>query len=154
MGKVTDKNVIIDDLSVLYRNSVADGSWGKVSSADSKIIALTTQVNSLKAQLQGAAAGKNSGKATKSGTKPAGREDKEPSNKWRCTKVGETTKVPVTGTIVKWYSHHGTGLYMPSNHNHAKWLEKKKRKNAEGRAKKRVKFSDKSRQCKACRQEG
>ena len=41
-GKITDKNVIINYLNGLYRNMVADGSWKKVSSADSKIIALTT----------------------------------------------------------------------------------------------------------------
>jgi hypothetical protein len=38
-GKVTNKNIIINDLCILYRNSVADGSWGKVSLANSKIIA-------------------------------------------------------------------------------------------------------------------
>jgi len=41
-GKQTDKNVIINDLNVLYRNMVAEGSWKKTSSGDSKIIALTT----------------------------------------------------------------------------------------------------------------
>jgi hypothetical protein len=33
-GKQMDKNRIIQDLCILYRNSVADGSWSWVSSAD------------------------------------------------------------------------------------------------------------------------
>ncbi len=47
-GKLQDKNVIIDDLNALYHYMVADRSWMKVSSANSKIITLTTQVNGLK----------------------------------------------------------------------------------------------------------
>ena len=144
-GKTTNKNTIINDLCVLYRNSVADGSWGRVSSADSKIIALTTQVNGLKAQLSKAsAANKNAGKPGKQGQKPAGNKDKNDSNKWRYTKVGETAKDPSTGATVKWCPHHGTGAYMPADHNHEEWLVKKKRKTAkfeEGRSAKRVKFS-------------
>jgi hypothetical protein len=50
-GKQTDKNSIINELNVLYRNMVAEGSWKKTSTADSKIIALTTQVANLKKQL-------------------------------------------------------------------------------------------------------
>jgi hypothetical protein len=57
-GRVTNKNTITNELCVLYHNSVADRSWGKTSSADSKIIALTTQVNGLKQQLKNAAGSK------------------------------------------------------------------------------------------------
>ena len=42
--KQTNKNAIINNLNVLYRNMVAEGSWKKTSTVDSKIIALTTQV--------------------------------------------------------------------------------------------------------------
>jgi hypothetical protein len=129
-GKTTNKNTIINDLCVLYCNSVADGSWGKVSSADSKIVALTTQVNSLKAQLKSSSSGKNPGKPTKNGARSSGKGDKEASNKWRYTKVGDTAKDPATGTTVKWCPHHGTGAYMPADHNHEEWLAKKKRQNA------------------------
>ncbi len=52
----------------------------------------------------------------------------------------------VMDATVKWCPHHGTGAYMPNNHNHAEWwLEKKKKCNAkwaEGHSNKRVKFSD------------
>jgi hypothetical protein len=57
-GKQTGKNTIIQDLCVLYRNSVADGSWSWVSLADLKIIALTTQVKSLHDKLNKASSGK------------------------------------------------------------------------------------------------
>jgi hypothetical protein len=121
---------------------VADGSWGKTSSANSKIIALTTQVNGLKQQLKNAAVGDyhHEHKSIQKG-------NKEPSNKWQYTKVGKTTKDPVTGATVKWCPHHGTGVYMPDDQNHAKWLEKKKKHNAkwvDGRVNKRIKFTDKS----------
>jgi hypothetical protein len=125
---------------------MADGSWGKTSLAESKIIALTTQVNSLKQKLKNAAGGKTTAKNNKSDAKSTGKGKKEPSNKWRCTKVGETTKDPITGTTVKCCPHHGTGAYMPNDHNHAECLEKKKKRNAkwaEGCTNKRIKFTDK-----------
>jgi hypothetical protein len=50
-GKQTDKNAIINNLNVLYQNMVAEGSWKKTSTADSKSIALTTQVANLKKKL-------------------------------------------------------------------------------------------------------
>ncbi len=109
---------------------MADGSWGKVSSADFKIIAPTTQVNGLKQQLKNAAGSKTTTKTNKPDAKSTGKGDRESSNKWRYTKVGETTKDPVTGTTVNWCPHHGTGVYMPNDHNHAEWLDKKKKRNA------------------------
>jgi hypothetical protein len=45
--KQTDNNAIINNLNVLYCNMVAEGSWKKTSTADSKIIALTTQVSQI-----------------------------------------------------------------------------------------------------------
>jgi hypothetical protein len=144
-GKVTNKNIVINDLCVLYRNSMADGSWGKVSSADSKIIAQTTQVNGLKQQLKNATGSKTTAKNNKPDAKSTGKGNREPSNKRRFTKVGEATKDPVTGATVKLCPHHGTGAYMPNNHNHAVWLEKKKKCNAkwaEGCTNKCVKFTD------------
>jgi hypothetical protein len=142
---VKNKNIIIIDLCVLYPNSMADGSWGKVSSADSKITTLTTQVKGLKAQLRNATGSKTTAKNNKPDAKSTGKGNKEPSNKWRYAKVGETTKDPVTGATVKWCPHHGTGAYMLNDHNHAEWLEKKKKRNtkwAEGHINKCVKFSD------------
>jgi hypothetical protein len=54
-------------------------------------------------------------------------------------------KDPVTGATVKWCPHHGTGAYMPNNHNHAEWLKKKKMRNAkwaEGCTNKCIKLPD------------
>jgi hypothetical protein len=67
-GKQTDKNAIFNDLNVLYCNMVAEESWKKISTADSKIIALTTQVANLKKQLK-----KNDSKT--------GGKGKDPKNK-------------------------------------------------------------------------
>ena len=140
-GKIRDKHVIVNDLNVIYRNMVAEGSWKNVSSADSKIIALTTELKQLKkkyAESKGTSkpAGKSSGKA--------GQSKKEEGKNWRYTKVGETTTCPETGATLKWCPHHGKGAYMPSDHNHAEWVEKKNKRQAEyeeKRAAKRVKFS-------------
>jgi hypothetical protein len=118
---------------------------GKTSSANSKIITLTTQVNGLKQQLKNAAGSKTTAKNNKSDAKSTGKGNNKPSNKWQYTKVGKTTKDPVTGATAKWCPHHGTGAYMPNDHNHAEWLEKKKKRNAKWADKhvnKRVKFTD------------
>ena len=96
-GKQTDKNAIINDLNVLYCNMVAEGSWKKMSTADSKIIALTTQVANLKKKLgenNSKTGGKGKGKDQKNPTKN-GKKDKGKS--WRYTKVGDTIKCPETG---------------------------------------------------------
>ncbi len=73
-GKQTDKNAIINDLNVLYRNMVAEGSWKKTSTSDSKIIALITQVANLKKHLKendskNGGKGKDPKKSNKAGKK-------------------------------------------------------------------------------------
>jgi hypothetical protein len=63
---------------------------------------------------------------------------------WCYTKVGETTKDPTTGATFRWCPHHGTGAYMPQDHNHQERLEKRKRKNTKwdnNKANKCIKFS-------------
>jgi len=75
-GKQTDKNAIINDLNVLYRNMVAEGSWKKTSTADSKIIALTTQVANLKKQI-------------KESDPKTGGKSKDPKNPKKTGKKGE-----------------------------------------------------------------
>jgi hypothetical protein len=139
-GKIKDKNTIVHDLNVIYRNMVAEGSWKKVSSADSKIIALTTQLKDLKKRLTDA----SSKTPPKSSASSGGSKKKNEEGKnWRHTKVGETTTCPDTGATLKWCPLHGDGAYMPSDHNHAEWLEKKKKRQAdfEERKTKRVKFA-------------
>ena len=41
-GKIKDKNTIFNDLTTIYRNMVAEGSWGKTSDKYANILALTT----------------------------------------------------------------------------------------------------------------
>ena len=115
-GKQTDKNVIINDLNVLYHNMVAEGSWKKTSTSDSKIIAITTQVANLKKQFnendsKNGGKGKDLKKSSKAGKKG------EDGKNWGYTKVGDTIKCPKSGATLKWCPHHGTGAYMPADHN-------------------------------------
>jgi hypothetical protein len=124
---------------------VADGSWSQVSLADSKIIELTTQVKSLQDKLNKASIGKckPSQKDQQASKATPTKKDQDPRNKWCYTKVGETTKYPTTGATLKWCPHHGTGAYMPHDHNHQEWLEKRKRKNTKwdnNKANKRIKI--------------
>ena len=138
-GKIRDKHVIVNDLNVIYRNMVAEGSWKNVSSVDSKIIALTTELKQLKKKY----AESNTSKFNGKGGGKAGQSKKEEGKNWRYTKVGDTTTCPETGATLKWCPHHGKGAYMPSDHNHAEWVEKKKKRQVEyeeKRASKRVKF--------------
>jgi len=128
-GKIKDKTSIINDLCAIYRNMVADESWNKVSSADSKIIALTTQVKDLKKQLEAKPAAVTPPKPNKK--KAGAASNKEVGKNWRYTKVGDTLKCPETGKMLKWCPHHGDGCYMPSDHNHQDWLEKRKKKRAD-----------------------
>ena len=139
-GKIRDKHVILNDLNVIYRNMVAVGSWKNVSSADSKIIALTTELKQLKKKY---AESKNTSNFNGKGGGKAGQSKKEEGKNWCYTKVGETTICPETGAMLKWCPYHGKGAYMPSDHDHAEWVEKKKKRQVEyeeKRAAKRVKF--------------
>ena len=122
---------------------VAEGSWKKTSTADSKIIALTTQVANLKKKLT-----KND---LKTGGKGKSKDQKNPTNNgkkdegksWQYTKVGDTIKCPETGATLKWCPHHGTGTYMPSDHNHKEWAENKRKRQEQWEQKrdaKRVRF--------------
>ena len=142
-GKQTDKNAIINDLSVLYCNMVAEGSWKKTSTLDSKIIALTTQVANLKKKQLNANDSKNGGKGKdlKKSNK-AGKKGEDGKN-LRYTKVGDTIKCPESGATLKWCPHHGTGAYMPADHNHKEWAENKRKRQEQYEQKrnaKRIKF--------------
>jgi hypothetical protein len=109
---------------------VAGGSWKKTSTADSKIIALTTQVANLKKKL-GKTDSKTGGKGKGRGKdwkNPMKNGKKDEGKSWRYTKVVDTIKCPQTGATLKWCSHHGTGAYMPSDHNHKEWAENKRKR--------------------------
>ena len=141
-GKQTDKNAIINDLNILYRNMVAEGSWKKTSTADSKIIALTTQVANLNKQIKESDP-KTGGKSKDpKNPKKTGKKGEEGKN-WRYTKVGDMIKCPESGATLKWCPHHGTGAYMPADHNHKEWAENKHKRQGKWEQKrdaKRVRF--------------
>jgi hypothetical protein len=125
---------------------MTNGSWSQVSWADSKIIALTTQVENLQDKLSKTSPGKGkpSGKGKPATKVTHNKKDKEPGNKWCYTKVGGTPTNQKTGAKVKWCPHHGTSAHMPFDHNHDKWLGNKKTQNAkyvEEKVNKQVKFS-------------
>jgi hypothetical protein len=71
----------------------------------------------------------------KTGGKGKGKDQKNPmkngkkdeGKSWRYTKVGDTIKCPETGATLKGCPHHGTGAYMPSDHNHKEWAENKRK---------------------------
>ena len=96
-----------------------------MSNADSKIIALTTQVANLKKKL-----GKNDSKTGSKGKdqkNPKKIGKKEEGKSWQYTKVEDTTKCPMTGATLKWCPNRHTGAYMPSGHNHKVWAENKRK---------------------------
>ena len=98
----------------------------ETSTADSKIIALTTQVANLKKQIKEndsktGGKGKDPKKSNKAGKKGEGGKN------WRYTKVGDTIKCHETGATLKWCPHHGTCAYMPADHNHKEWAENKRK---------------------------
>jgi hypothetical protein len=87
-GKQTDQNAIINDLNVLYCNMVAEESWKKTSTADSKIITLTTQVANLKKLIK--ESDSKTGGKSKDPKNPKKTDKKgEESKNWRYTKVGD-----------------------------------------------------------------
>jgi len=114
----------------------------KTSTADSKIIALTTQVANLKKQIK-----ENDSKTGGKGKDPkksnkAGKKGEDGKN-WRYTKVGDTIKCPESGVTLKWCHHHGTGAYLPADHNHKEWAENKQKRQEQYEQKcdaKRVRF--------------
>eukprot|EP00984_Skeletonema_dohrnii_P024462 scaffold13581_cov72-Skeletonema_dohrnii-CCMP3373.AAC.2 len=132
MGRAgyTTPQQIIDSLTLLYKNLVAEKEWGKTSDASTtKLLAMTTQVSELEKQLkaQDAALVRLKDSSTALTTLQDKDKDKVKLGSWRTTKVGESTKHPATGEVHKWCNHHGKhGCYMPADHDHDAWVEKKK----------------------------
>jgi len=124
-GKQTDKDVIIGDLTKLYVNKQDEGTWTTGSEKDQKIIALTTQVSEVKKTL-------NALKSVhfKQGTPPgtgrssAGKAAK--ADAWKFEFKGKTKEVD--GTKYEWCRDHGSGMYMPSPHDHSAWKKRKAEK--------------------------
>ena len=104
--------------------------------------ALTTQVANLKKQIKESDP-KTSGKSKDpKNPKKTGKKGEEGKN-WRYTKVGDTIQCPESGATLKWCPHHGTGAYMPADHNHKEWAENKRKRQEQYEQKrdaKRVRF--------------
>ena len=131
-GKVTDKNTIVDDLTTIYRNMVAEKTWGKTSDKDAKILALTTKLessknrmNNLEGRIKKLAADKKT---------VTFKDDKDKSVKgklnWQFTKVDKFVTHPDTGAKYVWCDKHGKGAYMPHPHDHDKWFQERQAKRA------------------------
>ena len=133
-GKITDKNTIIQDLDKIYRNMVAEGSWGKTSDKDAKILALTTQYEKSKsrmAELEGRIKKLSDGKSVSFKEKEGTTKSKK---NWQFTKVDKYATHPETGAKYVWCDDHGKGAYMPHPHNHDEWFKKRQAKrNAKGK---------------------
>ena len=113
-------------------------SWRKTSTADSKIIALSTQVTNLKKQLKETDSKTGAKGKDPKNTKKTGKKGEEAKN-WQYTKVGDTIKCPESGSTLKWCPHHGTGGYMPADHNHKEWAEKKRKRQEQWEQKRNAK---------------
>eukprot|EP00957_Ditylum_brightwellii_P200407 15278294-Ditylum_brightwellii.AAC.1 len=95
-GKIKDKNTIDDDLTTIYRNMVAEGSWDKTSNKDAKILALTTSYEASKncmADLEKRIKKLSSGKNPKDKDKYNSKSKKN----WQFTKVKTYVTHPKTG---------------------------------------------------------
>ncbi len=145
----TDPDEIIHSLLTLYNNMVHKKTWGRtpVQGDNSKVVALTSQLDSLTKKLETQEKQLKSLKKSKGPSKQDGSNAPGP---WRTTNVGETTTDPKSGVPMKWCPHHGkTGCYMPMNHDHAAWLASKEKGETGGHrgkrdldTKKSVKFQD------------
>ena len=149
IGAQRDKSTIVNDMLKVYRNAVHDGTWGKTSDKDTKIMALTTRLetsknrmNELEKRIKKIADG---GKA-KDTSKSNGDKIKSGGGEWQFKKVGQFKNHPETGAKYEWCDKgHGDGAYMPHPHDHKKWEEGKAAKRAArakggGHRDKRVRF--------------
>ncbi len=142
----TEPDEIIRSLLTLYNNMMHNKTWGRSPGTGdtSKVVALTSQLDSLKQKFEAQEKQLKSLKKVNP-RKPDGGDATGP---WRTKYVGETTTDPKSGETMKWCKHHGKqGCYMPSDHDHAAWAAAKKEK-ADHRGKrdrddkKSVKFQD------------
>eukprot|EP00957_Ditylum_brightwellii_P159161 12113572-Ditylum_brightwellii.AAC.1 len=134
-GKIKDKNTIVDDLTMIYRNMIAEGSWAKTSNKDAKILALTTLYEASKnhmADLEKRIKKLGGGEKLKDKDK----YNSKPKKNWQFTKVEKYATHPKTDAKYVWCKHHGKGACMPHPHNHEAWAKKRvakrKGRNKEG----------------------
>ena len=103
---------------------VAEGSWGKTSDKYANILALTTQYegsNNHMLALEGII------KKISNGGNPVSFQDKDKKSKNDCqfTNVGKFTTHTDTGAKHVWCDKNVKGSYMPHNHDHEKWFNKR-----------------------------
>ena len=135
---------IIQKLDKMHRNMVADGSWTNTNEKDTKIVALTSMVNDMKAKY-GMLAKKVlfKGNPCKLGSQPKKADDFPNNGKKQTKTCCPSWQVTKKGNIIKhkgckyvWCPKHTSkdgsinGLYMPSSHNHNEWAKAKADKTA------------------------
>ena len=129
-GKENDKNVIINDLLTVSKNMVAEGTWDKLSVKDAKIIALTSQIEGSKKKFEGLDKRLKALHKGAPGKSSSGRDGyKAGKDAWKFNKKGATCTDPKSGAQMKWCEHHGDGMYMPGDHDHAAWKKKRNERN-------------------------
>lgn len=138
---------VLAELTKKYTDMAADGTWGQISKEHEQIIALTTQVGTLKKSLAAASMKQPiPRKAKKDDPSPPPPEKKgfgAPS--WQITRKGPTMKHPDSGDEMVWCPHHKSkdgavnGMYMKCPHNHEEWEANKAKHRAERQAKKGAK---------------
>ena len=124
-GKQTDKDVIIADLTKLYVNKQDEGTWKTGSEKDAKIIALTTQVENVKRSLN-ALKSVHFKQGTPPGTGKSSAGKAAKADAWKFEFKGKTKEVG--GAKFEWCKDHGSGMYMPSPHDHSAWKKRKAEK--------------------------
>ena len=135
----TDYQSIINEATTLYKNLESEGLWNKVSDEETKIIALTTQVEEAKKTIKAlqtkAKEGGGGNNAQKSQNGGAEKSDWETEKIWRCKKNGKTLKKD--GKDYVWCEKHngGKGMYMPSPHDHDAWQKSREEKKANSQKK-------------------
>ena len=147
MEEISDPAAIILKMDKMHRNMVADGTWSNTNEKDTKIVALTSALDTVKKRFgelakkvgfssdgkgEGGAKNNNGGDGKKGGT-----QNRCPP--WQKTKKGNT--ITQDGKKYIWCPHHvskdGTinGLYMAFPHDHDAWAVKKADRNKHFREK-------------------
>ena len=145
---------VIQAANSFYKNIESEGSWSKVSEAETKVIALTAMVEKTKKefialQSKVAASKMTDNKDNKSQSTGA-KIDWEKQKEWRCKKVGATLSKDGCKWVWCTEEHNGgKGMYMPEGHIHAEWKKSreekknKKRKAKDGKKDKKGKDGEK-----------
>ena len=137
---------VLAELTNKYTDMAADGTWGQISKEHEQIIALTTQVGTLKKKIIAGMKQPIPRKEKKDDPSPPPPEKKGfGAPLWQITKKGNTMKHPDNGDDMVWCSRHTSkdgkvnGMYMKGPHDHDDWAAKKAQFRSERQSKKGAK---------------